>query len=73
MAAVFIIGIVDWAVRIVMPVTIATWYGWLAGIGVGIVLVAASEIGYRLFFGEWGNLWPTKAIIALAERRRVKA
>jgi hypothetical protein len=73
MAAIFVIGIVDWAVRIVVPFAVIHSYGWLAGIGVGIVLVAVSEIVYRLFFGEWGNLWPTRAIIALAARRRAKA
>jgi hypothetical protein len=72
MAAIFIIGIVDWAARVVLPVTFARSYGWPAGIGVGIVLVAASEISYRLFFGEWGGLWPSKAILALTRRRRAK-
>ena len=65
-----VLGIVDWLVRIVVPATVLHYYGWLAAIATGVVLVAASEIAWRLIAGEWGNLWPAKAILAYRRRHR---
>lgn len=64
------LGIVDWLVRIVAPSTVLHYYGWFAAIATGVVLVAVSEIAWRLISGEWGNLWPSKAILAYRRRRR---
>jgi len=65
-----VLGIVDWLVRIVAPGTVLHYYGWLAAIATGVVLMAASELSWRPISGEWGNLWPSKAILACRRRHR---
>ena len=65
-----VLGIVDWLVRIVAPGTVLHYDGWLAAIATGVVLMAASELSWRLISGKWGNLWPSKAILACRRRHR---
>ncbi|REH44849.1 hypothetical protein BCF44_108330 [Kutzneria buriramensis] len=65
-----VFAIIDWAVRIVVLGQAIRWYGSLAGLGTGVVLLLASESCWRLISGEWGNLWPTRMVIALVARRR---
>ena len=43
-------------------------YGWLAAIAVGVALLAVSEVVWRLVTGEWGNLWPSRLVLARRQR-----
>jgi hypothetical protein len=65
-----VFGGVDWLVRIAVPVTVGSAYGLPAGIATGTVLVAASEVGWRILTGEWGNLWPSRMVMAHRRRPR---
>jgi hypothetical protein len=67
-AAMAIFGIVDWLVRLTVPVTVANAYGWLAGIATGVGLVATSEVSWRMLTGEWRNLWPSRMVLAYRRR-----
>jgi hypothetical protein len=63
-----VFGVVDWLARLTVPVKVGSAYGLLVGLITGVVLIAVSEVGWRLITGEWGNLWPSRLVMAYRRR-----